>query len=85
LVELGDGNVGAQCLRQCCRALGAGFGSIPSTAPFLQSMLELALHGNGTSILSALADLKVGEVSKVNPGLVVELVNVGNDEDAETH
>ena len=84
-MELGDGNVVSQCLCQCCGALGAGFGIIPFTAPFLQGVLEMAFHGDGTGIFSALADLEVGEAGKVDPGLVAKLVNVGNDEDAETY
>ncbi len=75
LVELGESNVGAQCLRQCCNSLGVGFGIVPFTEPFLQVILELTFHGDGTSIFSALANLEVGEATEVYPSLAEKLVN----------
>ena len=84
-MELGEGNVVSQCLCQCCGALGAGFGIIPFTAPLQQGVPKLALHGNGSNILPSLADVKVGEVVKADPGVVVKLANIGDHEGAETY
>jgi len=53
--------------------------------PFLQSVLKLAFHSNSPSILPPLTNIKVGEAVKADPGIVLELNDVGKYENAKTH